>query len=154
MKRMIAFLTISIFAAAVMVFAAGESKPPLRPSQVLMQARAAWMAAMNKNLGDTKLPEGKGQKGQADTKADTDKNAGAKKFEAIAGDATAMAAEAQKTGNGLANPVAKEITLSLAALARELSTAASKKDGDLVKIKLGEIKAKCSECHAKIRDKK
>jgi cytochrome c556 len=154
MKRMIAFLTISIFAAAVMVVAAGESKPPLRPSQVLMQARAAWMAAMNKNLGDTKLPEGKGQKGQADTKADTDKNAGAKKFEAIAKDATAMAAEAQKTGNGLANPVAKEITLSLAALARELSTAASKKDGDLVKTKLGEIKAKCSECHAKIRDKK
>jgi cytochrome c556 len=153
MKRMIAFLTISIFAAAVMVVAAGESKPPLRPSQVLMQARAAGMAAMNKNLGDTKLPEGKGQKGQADTKADTDKNAGAKKFEAIAKDATAMAAEAQKTGNGLANPVAKEITLSLAALARELSTAASKKDGDLVKTKLGEIKAKCSECHAKIRDK-
>ncbi len=140
MKRIIGFLTISIFAAAVMVFAAGESKPPLRPSQVLMQARAAWMAAMNKSLGDTK--------------ADADKNAGAKKFDAIAKDAADLAAEAQKTGNGLANPEAKEITLSLAALARELSAAASKKDGDLVKTKLGEIKAKCSECHAKIRDKK
>ena len=151
MKRVVAFLTISIFAAAVMVFAAGESKPPLRPSQVLMQARAVWMAAMNKNLGDTKLPA---SKGQVDTKAEADKNTGPKKFEAIAKDATAMAAEAQKTAGGLTDPPAKEITLSMAALSRELSTAAAKKDGDAVKIKLAEIRAKCSECHAKVRDKK
>ncbi len=162
MKRVVAFLTISIFAAAVMVFAAGESKPPLRPSQVLMQARAVWMAAMNKNLGDTKLPASKGQvdtkadasKGPVDTKAEADKNTGPKKFEAIAKDATAMAAEAQKTAGGLTDPPAKEITLSMAALSRELSTAAAKKDGDAVKIKLAEIRAKCSECHAKVRDKK
>jgi cytochrome c556 len=129
MKKMIAVLILTFFAAAVMVFAAGESKPELRPSQVLMQARAAWMAAMNKNLGD-------------------------KKFDAIVKDAGDLAAQTQKVGDGQTNPLAKEITLSITALSKELAAAAAKKDGDLVKAKLGEIKDKCSECHAKIRDKK
>jgi cytochrome c556 len=31
---------------------------------------------------------------------------------------------------------------------------AAKKDGDAVKTKLGEIKGRCGECHANIREKK
>jgi len=129
MKKSIALLTIAIFAAAVFAYAAGDAKPELRPAQKLMQARAAWMKAMNENLD-------------------------AKKFEAIVKDANDLAAQTKKVGEGLPNPVAKELTLAISSLATEASGAAAKKDGDTVKAKLGAVKDKCSECHAKIRAKK
>jgi cytochrome c556 len=129
MKKSIALLTIAIFAVAVFAYAAGDTKPELRPSQILMQARAAWMKAMNENLG-------------------------AKNFEAIVKDADGLAAQAKKVGEGHPNPLAKELTLAISSLAMEASAAAAKKDGNAIKAKLGAIKDKCSDCHVKIRDKK
>jgi len=129
MKKIMTLLFVAIFATAVFAFAADDAKPELRPAQKLMQARAAWMAAMNKNLG-------------------------AKMFEAVAKDAGELAAETKRVGENIPNPLGKEITLAISSLATDLSAAAGRKDGDAAKTKLGEIKAKCGECHTKIRDKK
>ena len=129
MKKIIALLSVAIFATAVFAFAAGDAKPELRPAQKLMQARAAWLTAMSENLG-------------------------AKKFEAVARDADELAAQAKKVGENHPNPLGKELTLAISSLAKEISVAAAKKDGDTIKVKLGEIKGKCGECHVKIRDKK
>jgi cytochrome c556 len=129
MKKIIALLSVAIFATAVFAFAAGDAKPELRPAQKIMQARVAWLAAMNKNLG-------------------------AKKFEAVTKDANELAAQTKKVGENLPNPLGKELTLAISSFAKEISVAAAKKDGDKIKVKLGEIKGKCGECHAKIRDKK
>jgi len=129
MKKSVALMTVILFAASVLAYAAGDSKPELRPSQKAMQARAAWMKAMNENLG-------------------------AKKFEAVAKDAGDLAAQTKKAGEGQANPLAKELTLAISALAQETAAAAGKQDGDAIKAKLGAIREKCGECHTKIRDKK
>jgi hypothetical protein len=129
MRKVIILLSVIIFAAAVFAFAAENPKLELRPSQKLMQARLAWMTAMQKNLGD-------------------------KQFESIAKDADASAAQTKNVGDSLPNPLAKELTLAVSSLAKEVSAAAIKKDGDTVKAKLGEIMGKCTECHAKIRDEK
>ncbi len=129
MKKIIVLMLIAIFAVAVLAFAAEKAKPELRPAQKLMQARLAWMTAMKENLGT-------------------------KKFEAVAKDAGGLAAQTKKVGEGLPNPLAKELTLAVSSLAMEVSAAAAKQDGATVKAKLGQIKGKCDECHAKIRDKK
>lgn len=129
MKKSIVLVSVVIFAVAVLAFAADNPKPELRPAQKLMQARLAWMTAMKENLG-------------------------AKKFEAVVKDADGLAAQTKKVGENLANPLAKELTLAVSSLAMELSAAAAKQDGAAVKAKLGEIKGKCDQCHAKIRDKK
>jgi len=129
MKKIIALLSVAIFATAVFAFAAGDAKPELRPAQKIMQARVAWLTAINENLG-------------------------AKKFEAVTKDAGELAAQTKKVGKNLPNPLAKELTLAISSLAKDISVAAAKKDGDTIKVKLGEIKGKCGECHAKIRDKK
>jgi cytochrome c556 len=129
MKKIIALLSVAIFAIAIFAFAADDAKQELRPAQKLMQARVAWMSAMSENLG-------------------------AKKFEAVTKDADALAAQTEKVGEKLANPLGKELTLAISSLAKEISIAAAAKDGDKIKVKLGEIKGKCGECHAKIRDKK
>lgn len=127
-------IAVSLLATTVFAFAdhhkgAEAPKKELRPLQVLMQARAAWMKAMGENLA-------------------------AKKFEAIAKDADGLAAQTKKVGEGASNPIAKEINLKISGLAKEVSAAAAKQDGTTIKAKLGEIKANCSECHAKVRDKK
>jgi len=129
MKKIIALLSVAIFATAVFAFAAGDAKPELRPAQKIMQARVAWLTAINENLG-------------------------AKKFEAVTKDAGELAAQTKKVGKNLPNPLAKELTLAISSFAKDISVAAAKKDGDTIKVKLGEIKGKCGECHAKIRDKK
>jgi len=129
MKKIIALLSVAIFAIAVFAFAAGDAKQELRPAQKIMQARVAWLTAINENLG-------------------------AKKFEAVTKDAGELAAQTKKVGKNLPNPLAKELTLAISSLAKDISVAAAKKDGDTIKVKLGEIKGKCGECHAKIRDKK
>jgi len=125
MKKMIALLFIFVFAAAVLAFAAEE----LRPAQKAMQARSAWLAAMNKNLA-------------------------AKDYAAVSKDAKALSDQTQKAGEGLTNPLAKELTLGISSLAKEASVAANRKDGKTVRVKLDGIKGKCGECHVKIRDKK
>jgi len=129
MKKIIALLSVAIFATASFAFAAGDAKPELRPAQKLMQARAAWLTAMNENLV-------------------------ASKFEAITKDADELAAQTNKVGENIPNPLGKELTLAISSLAKDISVAAAKKNGETVKVKLGEIKGKCGECHAKIRDKK
>ena len=129
MKKIIVLLSIAIFAITIFAFAAEATKPELRPARKVMQARVAWLAAINKNLG-------------------------AKNFEAVAKDANELSAQTKRVGENLTNPLGKELDLAISLLAKDVSAAAAKKNGDVVKVKLGEIKAKCGECHAKIRDKK
>ncbi|PKN76861.1 MAG: hypothetical protein CVU52_02980 [Deltaproteobacteria bacterium HGW-Deltaproteobacteria-10] len=129
MKKIILILSVTILAITVLAFAAEDKKTELRPAQKIMQARAAGLTAMNKNLGAGKL-------------------------EAIVKDADDLAAETMKNGEKLSNPLAKEITLAISMYAKEASAAAAKRDAATVKARLGEIKGKCGECHVKIRDKK
>jgi hypothetical protein len=129
MKKIIALLSVAIFTVAIFAFAAENTKPELRPAQKIMQARVAWLTAINENLG-------------------------AKKFEAITKDADELAAQTKKVGENIPNPLGKELNLAISSFAKDLSVAAAKQDGDTIKVKLGEIKGKCGECHAKIRDKK
>ena len=128
MKKMIALLSVVIFATAVFAYAATDAKTELRPAQKLMQSRAAWLTAMNENLD-------------------------VKKFDAVAKDADELAAQTRKVGENHPNPLGKVLTQAISSLARDVSAAAARKDSDTVKAKLGEIKGKCNECHAKIRDK-
>jgi len=129
MKKIIVLLSFAIFAATLLAFAAVDAQPEMRPAQKLMQARKAWLASMSENLG-------------------------ANKFDAIAKDAEELAAQTKKTGENNPNPFGKELTLAISSLAKDISAAALKQNGDTVKARLGEIKEKCGECHAKIRDKK
>jgi len=101
----------------------------LRPYQKAMQTRAGWVKDMNANLAVVKYGE-------------------------VAKDAKALAAQTLSMGKALPNPLAKELTLKVSSLATSVADAAGKKDGEIVKMKLDEIKATCDECHAKIRDKK
>lgn len=117
MKKITVLLAVSILAMAASAFASE-----------LMQARQAWLGAINKNLD-------------------------AKNFEAVAKDADALAAQTLKAGETHPDPLGKEITLAISTLATDISTAAAAQNGDTVKGKLGEIKAKCGECHAKFRNK-
>ena len=129
MKKIIALLSVAIFTIAIFAFAAEDTKPELRPAQKIMQARVAWLTAINENLG-------------------------AKKFEAITKDADELAAQTKKVGENIPNPLGKELTLAISSFAKDVSAAAAKQDVETIKVKLGEIKGKCGECHAKIRDKK
>ena len=128
MKNIIVFLSIAIFISVALAYAAEDKKQELSPAQKIMQARVVWLTAMNKNLE-------------------------AKNFKAIMKDADEMAAEGITTAGKLDNPLAKQITMDSAALAKDVSKAAAKGDADTIKTKLGEIKAKCGECHVTIRDK-
>lgn len=75
-------------------------------------------------------------------------------FEAVAKDADDLAAQTKKVGENQSNPLGKELTMAISSLAKDVSAAAANQDSDTVKAKLGKINDKCSECHAKIRDKK
>ena len=129
MKKIIALISIIFFAIAILAFAAEDTKQELRPAQKLMQARAAWLMSINKNLS-------------------------ANNFEAVTIDANELSAQTKKVGENHPNPLGKKLTLAISSLAMDVSAAAANKDADTVKTKLGEIKGKCGECHAKIRDKK
>lgn len=129
MKKIVALLVATILSMASLAFSETASAPELRPLQKIMRERAGWMKTMNENLV-------------------------AKKFDMITKDADALAAQAKKVGEGAPNPLAKELHLAVSKLAGEVSTAAAKGDAEAVKNKLADVKAKCAECHAKIRDKK
>ncbi|RPH50227.1 MAG: hypothetical protein EHM85_11205 [Desulfobacteraceae bacterium] len=129
MKKTVAFLSCVIFAAVFPAFAADDAKTELRPAQKLMQARKAWIASINGNLG-------------------------AKKFDAVAKDAEELAAQTKKTGENNPNLIGKELTLAISSLAKDISSAAAKQDGERITVKVSEIMEKCSACHTKIRDKK
>lgn len=129
MKRTIAVVSLVFFVIAVFAFAADDAKEELRPSQKVMRARQAWLSAISENLS-------------------------AKNFEAVAKNAGELAVQTNRLGENLPNPLAKDLTLAISSLAREIPAAAEKKDGETINAKLGAIKGKCAECHAKIRDKK
>lgn len=129
MKKNIVLLSVAILTIAILAFAADDAKPELRPTQKLMQARKAWLAGMNENLG-------------------------ANKFDALGKDANDLAAQTEKVGENQKNPLGKELTLAISSIAKEISAAAANQDSDTVKAKLKAIKDKCGECHEKIRDKK
>lgn len=127
MKKIITLL--AVVAAASVVYASEPAAPELRPAQKVMQARAGWMKAMGENLV-------------------------AKKFEDVAKDSEKLAVQTRKIGENHPNPTAKELTMKVSGLATGVAESAAKKDESGVKAKMGEIKATCAECHAKIRDKK
>ena len=129
MKKIIALLSVVFFAIVIFAFAAEDNKLELRPAQKAMQARVAWLEAINKNLG-------------------------VNNFEGITKDAKELSAQTKKIGENTPNPLGKELTLAISSLAKDISEAAGKEDTATIKVKLGEIKGKCGECHAKIRDKK
>ena len=129
MKKIIALISIIFFAIAILAFAAEDTKQELRPAQKVMQARAAWLTSINKNLS-------------------------ANNFEAVTIDANELSAQTKKVGENLTNPLGKELTLAISSFAKDVSAAAAQQDAETIKTKLGEIKGKCNECHVKIRDKK
>jgi cytochrome c556 len=129
MKKIIALISVVFFAIAILAFAAEDTKQELRPAQKVMQARAAWLTSINKNLSTNN-------------------------FEAVATDANELSAQTKKVGENLTNPLGKELTLAISSFAKDVSAAAAQQDAETIKTKLGEIKGKCNECHVKIRDKK
>jgi cytochrome c556 len=129
MKKIIALISVIFFAIAILAFAAEDTKQELRPAQKVMQARAAWLTSINKNLSTNN-------------------------FEAVATDANELSAQTKKVGENLTNPLGKELTLAISSFAKDVSAAAAQQDAETIKTKLGEIKGKCNECHVKIRDKK
>jgi cytochrome c556 len=129
MKKIIALISVIFFAIAILAFAAEDTKQELRPAQKVMQARAAWLTSINKNLSTNN-------------------------FEAVATDANELSAQTKKVGENLTNPLGKELTLAISSFAKDVSAAAAQQEAETIKTKLGEIKGKCNECHVKIRDKK
>jgi hypothetical protein len=130
MKKMIAVLVVVFFSIVIYSsFAENDTKTELRPAQKVMQARAAWLGTIGKNLEINN-------------------------FEAITKDANELSAQTKKVGDGIANPLGKELTLAISGLAHGISEASATKDAATIKAKLIEIKGNCAECHARIRDKK
>lgn len=127
----------SLVALGLLCFAAAagaQSGQPaagteLRPSQKAMQARSGWLKAMTENLA-------------------------VRKYEEVGKDAAALAAQTSAAGQKLPDPLARELTLKVSALATAAAEAAGKRDGETVKAKLAEIKSTCGECHTKFRDTK
>jgi len=120
MKKIAALLTMVTICTASLAFGA-----ELRPTQVLMQARAGWMKAMSENVGANKLAD-------------------------VAKDAKELAAQTEKVAGKLEGE-RKDLTLKVAGLAKTTAEAAEKKDAAAVKAKLGEIKGTCATCHDKYR---
>lgn len=131
------FLRVSLLAAALLslpmltvsITETRAAEPELRPSQKAMQARAAWLKSMSENLA-------------------------AKKFDAVKTDALALAGQTGAAAQKLDNPLARELTLKVSSLANAAAAAADAKNEAALAKGLGDIKAACGECHAKIRDKK
>jgi len=121
MKKSVLFLSLATVGIATLATAQSE----LRPLQKAMQARAAWMKAMNQNLAASHLAEV--GKAAAELSTQTAKVAGG--------------AEGER----------KLLTQKISDLAKEISEAADKGDEAIVKAKLGDIKATCTDCHDKFR---
>ncbi len=128
MKRCLAAACAALVMCCMLVVALA-AEPELRPSQKLMKARAGWLNAMNENLAGMKYAE-------------------------VKADALALSAQAKTVAEKQEAPLAKELTLKVATLAGAAAAAADAKDAAKTGAALVDIKATCSECHAKIRDKK
>jgi len=123
MRKSTLLLTLTTLTLASLAVAQTE----LRPIQKVMQARAAWMKAMSQNLG-------------------------AKDLAAVAKDAGERSAQAAKVAGG-AEGERRVLHQQVSDLAKAAAEAATKGDEAATKVKLGEIKATCADCHAKFRDK-
>ena len=121
MKKFVLLLSLATVGLTTLATAQSE----LRPIQKAMQARAAWMKAMNQNLAASQLAE-------------------------VGKDATELAAQAAKAA-GVAEGERKILTQKVSDLAKEAAEAAEKGDAAIVKAKLGDIKATCADCHDKFR---
>ncbi len=131
MNKIIILLFSLIFSSTAIFVATGNEKAEkkeLRPSQKLMQARAASLKSMSENLA-------------------------AGKFAELAKEATTLSAETKNASDNLTGEK-KDITAKISVFSSDAADAAAKKKGDVVKAKLGEIKAACGSCHVKYRDKK
>jgi cytochrome c556 len=127
MRRLLSPLSLAVLGIASLALAQTAAPTELRPLQVVMRARAAWMKSMNENLTAQKLPE-------------------------VAMAADELSAQASKVAEG-AKDEPKELHLKVAALAKEVAAAANAGQPELVKAKLGDISQTCSDCHAKYRPK-
>jgi cytochrome c556 len=67
--------------------------------------------------------------------------------------ADGLSAQAQKVGDGAPQGPVKELNYKLAGVAKALSDATAKRDGNLTAGNMGEILATCYACHAAVRDK-
>ena len=127
MNKVASLSLLSLLGAASLALAQTAVQPELRPIQKVMQARAGWMKAMNQNLA-------------------------ARNFADVARDAGELSAQAAKVA-GASEGERKEFHLMVSDLAKATFEAAGKSDEGTVKTRLGEIKATCTDCHAKFRDK-
>lgn len=125
MNKSVPMASIAILAATVSI-AAGAAE--LRPTQVIMQARAGWMKAMGESLAAGKLAD-------------------------VARDARDLSAQTERIAANLQGE-RKELTQKVSALAKTAGESAAMGDAAAVKVKLGEIKGTCANCHEKYRDKK
>lgn len=119
-KGVAAFISITV---VLTLASAGQAE--LRPTQVLMQARAGWMKGMNEAV-------------QKKDFATVEKNA-ANLFSQTADVAQKLDGERQ------------QLTKKVSELAKATAEAAKKKDEAGVKGKLAEIKGTCATCHDKFR---
>ncbi len=133
MKKTILAATVSLLTAVGVAFAAPaqktDTKTELRPTQKIMQARNAWMKSMNENF-----------------------NAG--NLAAIRKDAEALGTQTRKVAEKLTDPAAKEYSLAIAALTKDVIANSAKKDSAATLTSLRELKNKCGSCHIVFRDKK
>jgi cytochrome c556 len=126
MNKTLILLSALILGVGCRVYAQ-DPQPELRPSQVVMRARAAWMKAMNENLAAKLLAE-------------------------VAKSADELSAQAAKVAAG-ASGEPQTLHQRVADLAKEVSTAATQGDEALIRTKLSAISATCTECHTKFRPK-
>jgi len=122
MKRTAGITSAALLATLI---AAAVASAELRPTQVLMQARAGWMKGMNEAV----------QK---------------KDFATVEKNATELSNQTATVAQKL-DGERKELTQKVSGLARATADLAKKKDEAGVKMKLAEIKGTCTTCHDKFR---
>jgi len=121
MKKCALFLSLATLGLATLATAQSE----LRPIQKAMQARAAWLKAMHQNLAGSHLAE-------------------------VGKDAAELSAQTAKVAGGTEGE-RKRLTQKISDLAKEVAEAADKGNEAIVKAKLGDIKATCTDCHDQFR---
>ncbi len=105
-----------------------ESQTELRPSQKIMRARDAWMKSMNDNFNSGNLA-------------------------AVAKDAKSLGDQTKTVGEKQTDPRAKEHTLAISKLTKDVIASSGKGDAAATLVSLREIKNHCGTCHILFRDK-
>ena len=126
MKKNVTPMVLTVLAIVALVFTVADATEEPGSIQKIMKERAAGLGLMIRFLD-------------------------ARKFDLLAKKADELAMETKKTGENLKNPEAKEITLSISSLAEDIYKASTNNEEETIKIRLGEIRNKCGECHMKFR---